>query len=137
MSPASPPPLAVFDSRLHELTLPILSVTINDPDIKETEFGPGRRFTKVISAVERYFELIGRVEIGKWFTETNGHGVSVYVVPSQVDVNNAMSKRCRMILLSSVSSNGSLTPPIVWRWRQVRIQGADRSLRTTFYWSEI
>lgn len=62
----SPPPLAVFDSRLQELTLPILPVVVGDPGMaEEDEDGPGHRHSKVSSAVERYFDLIGRVEVGE------------------------------------------------------------------------
>lgn len=63
----SPPPLAVFDSRLQELTLPILPVVVGDPGMaeEEEEGGPGHRHSKVSSAVERYFDLIGRVEVGE------------------------------------------------------------------------
>ena len=62
---ASPPPLAVFDSRLEELTLPILPIAISDPIAEEEESRPERRLDKVILALEKYFDLIGRVEVGE------------------------------------------------------------------------
>ena len=138
MTAASPPRLALFDSRLEELSLPILPVAIADPIAEEEgagDSGPGHRLNKVVVAVEKYFDLIGRVEVGELVSIT-GNGTNCNLVTAP-DENHANSRQCRLFLSSSKYSSFLLPCPLTWRWRQVRVEGPGGSARTVFHWDEI
>ncbi|KAF8528985.1 hypothetical protein BU17DRAFT_80136 [Hysterangium stoloniferum] len=96
---AGTPAFAVFDSRIDELALPVLSITQGDPIADESEeMGTSETGdTKALPAVAKYFEQTGRIEGGAELTEL-----------------------AKQHMFSAKLGHGTTFPLYYWNWRPVR-----------------